>query len=141
MLNLDQYLCKKHGELSEEEILRIAKQIASALDYARTVNGALYHGMLKLNNIALLEGSEGIHIALTDFGLSEIIGPAKILSRTLLHQARQLGLQDSYANCENAFFNDSFFQNFAFLAPEQKQPHLQHPKADIYALASSFTIF
>src|SRR5271154_7103674 len=43
MINLAHYLHKKRGELSEEEILSIARQIASALDYAHSVKETFSH--------------------------------------------------------------------------------------------------
>ena len=146
LINLKNYLDKKQHELSEEQILSIARQIASALDYAHSVEGLLSHGMLKLNNICVIQKKEGIHVALTDFGLSTLIGPAVSFSRTLFVAAQTLGSgigfnfkEDKYESGTVALdkiakLRHSFFQNFAFLAPEQKAHFsLQHPKADIYA--------
>lgn len=140
MSNLEQYLQKKHGELNEEEILRIARQIASALDYARTVKETLAHGQLKPSNIALVETKEGVHTALTDFGLSQIIGPAACFSRTLSAVAHSLGIsEDRYRSESDALdktfmLRNSFLQSYAFLAPEQKTHFSEHhPKADTYA--------
>jgi formylglycine-generating enzyme required for sulfatase activity len=146
ILNLAQYLQKKRGELSEEEILRIARQIASALDYAHTVKDTLNHGMIKFNNIAITESQEGIHVTLTDFGLTKILGPTATFSRTLFTVAQSLGNSLGFDLTENIYSSEAisldkvaqlrhtFCQNFAFLAPEQKMHFSSHHlKADVYA--------
>ncbi len=140
MINLGQYLHKKRGELSEEEILSFARQIASALDYAHSIKNTLSHGMIKLNNIAVSETKEGVSLVLTDFGLSSIIGPTVSFSRTVCSVAQCLGSSmDNYSSetpelDKIAQLRDSFCQNYAFLAPEQKTHFSQHhPKADTYA--------
>jgi formylglycine-generating enzyme required for sulfatase activity len=141
MINLAHYLHKKRGELSEEEILSIARQIASALDYARNVKEVLSHGMIKLSNIAVKETQGSVEVALTDFGLSAIIGPAACFSRTLCAVASSLGSdfsQDKYSDEPSldkiSQLQESFCQTYPFLAPEQKT-HFgqQHPRADTYA--------
>jgi formylglycine-generating enzyme required for sulfatase activity len=145
-MNFKQYLQKKHDELTEEEILRIARQIASALDYAHSVKEPLSHGLLKLNNISVIDSPDGVRISLTDFGLSKIIGPAVCFSRTLFNVAQSLGGPIGFSLKEEKYcpeplaldkvakLRHSFCQNFAFLAPEQKVHFSQHhPKADIYA--------
>lgn len=146
MMNLSQYVRKKRGELSEEEILRIARQIASALDYARSIKDTLSHGMLKLNNIALFETKEGVHAVLTDFGLSRIIGAAVSCSRTIFSVAQSLQHRLGFHLEDGGYSGDSvdleavstlkssFYQNFVFLSPEQKMQNGEHhPKADTYA--------
>lgn len=152
--NLAQYLSKHKYKLSEEEIVRIARQIASALDYAHQRKMGVEpfaHGMLKLNNILLRTSKEGIHLLLSDFGLSRIIGPGAVLSRTYKAAADQLATnigftwnkrgEEKYSPGKidmNAMtvLHESFLQNFAFLAPEQKyvsQGRISPAKADIYA--------
>lgn len=139
MINLAHYLHKKRGELSEEEILSIARQIASALDYARSVTDNLCHGMIKLNNIAVKESQEGIEVALTDFGLSAIIGSAGTFSRTLCAVAQSLGCDYGQYSADISLektrqLRASFCQSFAFLAPEQKTQFAeQHLRADTYS--------
>ena len=150
--NLAQYL-KRKSKLSEEEVVRIALQIASALDYAhqRKIGVEPFaHGSLKLNNILVLPSKEGIHCVLSDFGLSRIIGAAAVLGRTYKAVAEQLSTnigftwnkkgEEKYTagkidlNSATAL-HESFLQNFAFLAPEQKYlSSKSNPmKADIYA--------
>lgn len=151
-MNLSQYFAKNHFKLPEEEILKIARAIGSALDFAHdTVLGreGIAHGLIKLNNIVIREEKEGIQAYLTDFGLSRIIGPLAALSRTYqstaLSLAANVGLcwdgQESYVPgpwdlSKAADLHRSFCQNFAFLAPEQKVAgpfKVNQMKADIYA--------
>lgn len=152
--NLAQYLAKHKAKLSEEEIVRIVRQIASALDYAhqRKIGVEPFaHGMLKLNNIIVRQAKEGIHLYLSDFGLSRIIGPGAVFSRAYKAVADQLATnigftwnkkgEEKYTSGKidtNAMtvLHESFLQNFAFLAPEQKYPsqwRASPAKADIYA--------
>ncbi|HEY2809816.1 MAG TPA: bifunctional serine/threonine-protein kinase/formylglycine-generating enzyme family protein [Rhabdochlamydiaceae bacterium] len=135
MRNLKQYLEHKRQELSEEEILRIARQLASAIDYAHSVSDTLSHGMIKWNNICITQGNEGVQAVLTDFGLSKLLGPAISFGRTLCDIAHTLAEgQPLHSSEQVAHLRDSFCQNFAFLAPEQKMNFSQHhPKADTYA--------
>ncbi|MBS0604276.1 MAG: SUMF1/EgtB/PvdO family nonheme iron enzyme [Verrucomicrobia bacterium] len=152
--NLGQYFIKKHYRLPEEDVLRIARQIASALDFAHdAVLGSepVAHGSIKLNNIVVKESKEGLQAYLTDFGLSRIIGPLAVLGRTY-HQAITAlaanigfafskGAQEKYTPGPWDFpkateLQRSFCQNFLFLAPEQKvpgNPKASPIKSDVYA--------
>lgn len=155
--NLSQYLSKRKYKLTEEEIVRIARQLASALDYAHQRKMGVEpfaHGTLKLNNILIRTSKEGLHLYLSDFGLSRIIGPGAVLSRTFKAAADQLATnigftwnkrgEEKYTTGKidtNAMtaLHESFLQNFAFLAPEQKhlsQPRSNAAKADIYAFGT-----
>ena len=152
--NLGQYFIKKHYKLPEEDVLRIARQIASALDFAHdSILGSepVAHGSIKLNNIVVKETKEGIQANLTDFGLSRIIGPLAILSRTYHNVATALSAnvgfvmqktgQEKYTvgpwdMGKATELHRSFWQNFVFLAPEQKVAgfvKVNPIKADIYA--------
>jgi formylglycine-generating enzyme required for sulfatase activity len=137
--NLAQYLAKKQHRLPEEDILRIARQIASALDDAHGFtfgSEPTAHGSIKLSNICVKETGEGIQAVLTDFGLSRVIGPLAVLSRTYFNVASVFGLQDTYI-CDISQASElqrSFYQNFLFLAPEQKACHSStYCKSDVYA--------
>lgn len=153
-IDLGQYFLKKHSKLAEEDVLRIARQIASALDFAHeTVIGAepVSHGAIKLSNIVLRESGEGPQVYLTDFGLSRIVGSLAVLSRTYHSTALALaanigfiteeGGQDRYTVgrldlLKSAELHRSFYQNFLFLAPEQKgvnASRLHSIKSDVYA--------
>lgn len=137
--NLAQYLSDKEGGLSEEEILQIATQVASALDHAHPIA----HRGLKLNNILIGKGHNGLYVTLSDFGLSRVIGSGAILSRSFkaITELLALKLDDRYTPgpLDMAKFTKlqlSFYQNYAFLAPEQKSIASQKAidaKADIYA--------
>jgi formylglycine-generating enzyme required for sulfatase activity len=151
--NLAQYMLARGKLFEEETLFRLLKQIADALDYAHSKKGGgkgIIHRNLKLNNILVAKGKGGIELAISDFGLSRIIGSGAVLSRTYKMVAEALGSgvafpvskgQDRYPNPppENQKLiplHASFLQNYAFLAPEQRR--LDHPypvdvKADVYA--------
>ena len=149
-MNLGQYFVKRHYKLPEEEVLKIARQIASALDFAHDfVLGSepIAHGSIKLNNIAVREGKDGVQIYLTDFGLSRILGTSAVIGRTYQAVAASLGsglgfsLQKGYVPgpvdiSKASELQRSFCQSFLFLAPEQKisgNPKANPIKADIYS--------
>ncbi len=128
--NLAHYFEQKKHLLSEEEVLRIVRQIASALDYAHQ-HKAEAHGSLKLNNILIRSIKDGPQVFITDWGLSNIVGQGAFLARTC-----QAVLQHLSTDTPFSFdpVRDTLLQGFAFLAPEQKKETLIHPiKADIYA--------
>lgn len=89
-------------------------------------------------------------IYLSDFGLSRVIGPGAVLTRTyksvaealgIAHQVTQKTGQDRFPSPQIETqkltpLHSSFLQNYAFLAPEQKRLDMPHPvdaKADVYA--------
>lgn len=142
-MNLGQFFIKKHYRLPEEDVLRIARQIASALDFCHAFAA---HGGIKLSNIMIRDSENGLQAFLTDFGLSRIIGSLPALSRTYLNTAAafaantgatehnyKLGPWDMGKTSE---LHRSFYQNFLFLAPEQKiatHPKASPIKSDTYA--------
>lgn len=146
--NLAQYLAKKTAGLSEEEVMRISQQIASALDYAHQKSGGqpfAHHG-LKLNNVLIQDGMDGPKAYLSDFGLSRIVGAGRVLSRTFKAVADIVGSHSGYAQekyvahpldgAKLSILHLSFLQNFPFLAPEQKkmsEGKTTDYKVDIYA--------
>ncbi len=152
--NLAQYFVRNHYRLPEEDVLKIARQIASALDFAHeAVLGTepIAHGAIKLSNIVIKEGIEGITAFLTDFGLSRVIGPLAALSRTYHSMSATLaekagftvqkGGEAVYAPgpwnlAQSSELHRTFCQNFLFLAPEQKMignPRANPIKSDVYA--------
>lgn len=147
--NLGQFFIKNHYRLPEEDVLRIARQIASALDFAHErvqSPESAAHGSIKLSNIVIRESKEGLQAFLTDFGLSRMIGSLPALSRTYLNTAAAFAAntgatEDKYSlgpwdARQASELHRSFYQNFLFLAPEQKvAAHLKsNPiKSDIYA--------
>lgn len=149
--NLTQYL-ERNKRLPEEEIWLIAKQVASALDYAHQKNFGdepLAHRGLKLNNILIDPTHEDLSVKIADFGLSRIVGIGAVLARTYRNLwemwAFQAGFEqgdalfDSYEeeNGDVERLRSSFFQYYAFLAPEQKGKNVTtrdvDAKADIYS--------
>lgn len=152
--NLAQYVMGLRRHLDEDELYHILRQVAKPLDYAHEKKiGAknFVHCCLKLNNILVGKGNNGIEIYLSDFGLSRIIGPGAVLTRTYKNVAEALGIglhlvsqkagQDRYPNPpieqqKLLPLHTSFLQNYAFLAPEQKRLdsiHSVDAKADVYA--------
>jgi formylglycine-generating enzyme required for sulfatase activity len=152
--NLAQYILGLRRPLEEDELLHILRRVAEPLDYAhaKKVNGKDFvHRCLKLNNILVGKGKQGIDIYLSDFGLSRIIGSGAVLTRTYKNVAEALGIglnlvnqkagQDRYPNPpieqqKLIPLHTSFLQNYAFLAPEQKRLDSPYPvdaKADVYA--------
>lgn len=152
--NLSQYLISVGHRLDEQEIYRLLKQLAEALDYAHTKKvgqKSLAHRSLKPNNILVGKKKGSAEFYLSDLGLSRIIGSGAVLSRTYKNVAEALGIgqqlaaqkapQDRYPtpaieSQKLLPLHSSFLQNYAFLAPEQKRldsPHAVDSKADIYA--------
>ncbi|MCB1085152.1 MAG: protein kinase, partial [Chlamydiia bacterium] len=83
--NLNQYLGVNKQSLNENEIFDLLTQVASALSYLHKTKfgGApLAHRSLKLNNILIGKGERGLHIYLSDFCISHILGEGAILTRT-----------------------------------------------------------
>jgi formylglycine-generating enzyme required for sulfatase activity len=133
-VNLDQYLNQGGVKISEEEIVKIVHQIASALDYAHEKlygDQPFSHLGLKLNNILVAKKKEGFSVYLSDFGLNRVAGPSMILSRTYKSVADTVGTD--LEKLPKLHF--SFLQNYLFLAPEQKvaAENISHAKADTYA--------
>lgn len=146
--NLAQYLNLVEGFIPEEDLVRIAQQIGSALDYAHQRSEPLLHRGIKLNNILIGRNKEGICAYLSDFGLSKILGTSVVLSRTYKAVADCLGIQavthtkhgsekyptSPYDPGKISKLHQSFIQNFAFLSPEQKfMGESVDIKSDIYA--------
>lgn len=152
-MNLAQYMQKKSHKLSEDEVLKIARQLASALDYAHSVvigNEPASHGCLKLSNIVLKETPMGVHAAITDFGLTRLLRPTVLLNRTYQAVASILSSNSTPKTSEEMIsgpwdlpkaseLHRSFCQTFAFLAPEQKiagHPLANSLKSDVYAFGT-----
>ena len=147
--NLSQYFSSHEKKLPQKEILSIAKQLASALDYGHSLVDSsgkkLVHRSLKLNNILIGEKEDGeIKVFLNDWGLSSIIGTGACLTRTFKGMAEAMGIltqalqakigQDRYPSPSVETqkllpLHQSLVQNFAFLAPEQKRVEQQTTEA------------
>ena len=151
--NLAQYMLSRHERLSEEELLRLLRQIADALDYAHSKGGGkgIAHRGIKLNNILVGKGKAGTEFYLSDFGLSRIVGTGTVLTRTYKMVAESLGIGQAAGSPLSgpekylvpspdyqklSPLHASFLQNYLFLAPEQKRldlAKLVDVKADVYA--------
>lgn len=133
--NLAEYLNLKDDPLPEEELVSIVRQVASAIDYAH-IEGMPHRG-IKLNNILIGRGGdEEVQVHLSDFGLSRIIGMGTVLTKTYKNLAEALGIQEKGDITKLSKLHLSFWQNYAFLAPEQKRigdPRQSDTKADIWA--------
>ena len=123
--NLAQHLSVNKQNLNENEILELLTQVASALSFAHEKQ--LVHRGIKLNNILIGNGNRGLHVLLSDFGLSRIIGEGAILTRTykilaevLSIDPKTLGLdKDKYpeGQAETSKLSKlhvSFLQNYSF---------------------------
>lgn len=123
--NLTDYLKLHHAKMQEMDYVTILSQIASALDYAhqkKMGDQALIHRGLKLNNILIGKKEGGIHVLVSDFGLSHILGEGALLSKTFKFVAESLGADLLGLDLtKQTRLQTSFLQNFAFLAPEQKE--------------------
>lgn len=142
--NLAQYMAGRKERLREEELLSVMIQVADALDYAH-LKGGIVHRCLKLNNILIGKGNLGINVYLSDFGIANIISPGKVVARTFKNVAEALGTVpplegggDRYLSTpidgeKLTKLSQSFLQNYAFLAPEQKRFEQVGVQADTYA--------
>ena len=152
--NLAQFMLSNGSRLDEEERFRLLRQIADALDFAhgkRNGGKPIVHRGIKLNNILIGKGKQGVELFLSDYGLSRIIGPGAILTRTYKMIAEAMGISHAIAAAKTGSeryptpsveaqkltpLHLSFLQNYAFMAPEQKRIDSGKPvdiKADIYA--------
>ncbi len=134
--NLSEYFRQREKKLSQNEVLCILQQVASALDYGHTCKIA--HRNIKLNNILISARKEApgpsINIRISDWGLSKIVGPSATLIRTFKGMAEALGIvavtQNRYPQpaidaAKLVPLHQTLLQNFAFLAPEQKRLDVQ----------------
>jgi formylglycine-generating enzyme required for sulfatase activity len=152
-LNLFQYI-REQKKLTEDDILNCLRQLANALDHAHKKTRGdqfLVHRGIKLNNILVSKSRDHVHFYLSDFGLSKIIGPGAVLSRTYKILSDALGVvpvvESKDTNHEKystqlgdekklSVLHASFLQGFSFLAPEQKRIEDKHkitPETDRYA--------
>jgi len=135
-VTLESYL-QEQKQLSEEEIVQILSQVASALDYAhqrQIGNQSFVHRGLKLNNILIGKRDPGIHIYLTDFGLARVVGEGRMLSHLFSHMG--LAMQKDQRGEIVDPLTDPILQSYNFLAPEQKvtgKNTFVSSKADIYS--------
>src|SRR3990167_476776 len=78
-MHLDRFLELKGKALSEGEIEILLRRVAEALDYAHEMG--IVHGSLKLTNLLLTSQNDAIHLLISDFGLTRLIGEGVALLR------------------------------------------------------------
>lgn len=130
--NLFDYFRQKGGRLSEDEIVKIGLQIASALDYLHEKGHAaepFAHRGLKPTNVLINKHKETIQIS--DVGLSKVVGPSNYMTSLYRVLAEKMG-QSVEALPKKQL---SFLHHYLFLAPEQKwdKTLTSAVKADVYA--------
>lgn len=150
ILTLQQYAEKNKGKMTEEILLSLVEQMASALDYVhqkQVGEETLSHKSLKLSNVLVQESDKGPQVFLSDFGLARLIGSGPLLQRTYSSIVDELSLRAKPASTKKGHKNATseakyeklqqcFIENYAFLAPEQKvhaSSHIEESKADVYA--------
>jgi len=140
ILSLENYLKSKGDILTEIEVETILRQVASALDYAHEVKFSddfLAHRALKLSNIFVKNPDSNLRVLVSDFGLSALIGEGKVLYKTQQRLLDEMALNESAKNSQNKVkATYRFFQDYNFLAPEQKFFDLKEKityKADVYS--------
>jgi|JI10StandDraft_1071094.scaffolds.fasta_scaffold04644_6 formylglycine-generating enzyme required for sulfatase activity len=151
---LTQYLSVNKQSLNENEIFELLTQVASALTYAHQtkIGGEiLVHRGLKMNNILVGKGERGLHVYLSDFGLSHIVGEGAILTRmykvladvlsldigkaTFTKPGEEKYISGTFESGKLSKLHASFLQTYHFLAPEQRI-YRERPvgsAADVYA--------
>ncbi|CAM0117324.1 bifunctional serine/threonine-protein kinase/formylglycine-generating enzyme family protein [Rhabdochlamydiaceae symbiont of Dictyostelium giganteum] len=129
--NLHTYLEGDREPLLEKEILEIALQLASLLDYAHKEDPSkkrIAHLALKPSNILVEMKGAHITVKVTDFALSLAVGPS-YLAHIYNHIAQ---IPQTEEISQNSL---SFLHHYLFLSPEFRwQKKLASPfKSDIYA--------
>jgi hypothetical protein len=100
-------LLKESGALPPERVLQIARQIASALDYAHSQG--FIHRDIKPSNI-MVDPNRNDHVTLMDFGLVQVAGGSKITRTGFI-----MGTPD-------------------YMSPEQAKGEAIDHRTDIYSL-------
>ncbi|MGR3973171.1 MAG: bifunctional serine/threonine-protein kinase/formylglycine-generating enzyme family protein [Candidatus Rhabdochlamydia sp.] len=115
--NLYSYQEKHKQPFEEKEILEIALQLASALDYAHTEGNqgkGVAHLSLKPTNLLVKISGDQISLKITDFALSHAVGPS-YLAHLYTHIADLPSLEK-----KNSKRHISFLDHYLYLAPEQR---------------------
>lgn len=108
--------------LSEKEVVSIAGQIASALDYAHQNpmhDNYVFHGGINMDNILVKKKNEEIQVYLSDFGMQQILG--HFISYMNICKKISGSLYTTLLpSTEQEQFLENYFINYAFIAPEHK---------------------
>lgn len=139
---------------TQAEALKVAQQIAHALDYTHglglVVTKGVAHGNLKPNNILVSDVDlVGPIVKIADFGLSRIIGIGSMLVRSYKAVIERMGVTDSIftarigqdrypsSTVDGKQYEElagALAQNLQFLAPEQRHGDWSDPcSADVWA--------
>lgn len=142
--NLAQYMSGRKERLREEELLRVAKQVAEVMDFVH--EKGVFHGALSLNNILIGKGLLGIDVYITDLGLLKLVHPGGILAKMFQAVADALAAFPLLATSGDERYRptpiegeklskltQAFLQAYAFLAPEQKKQVPMTAACDAYA--------
>lgn len=147
--SLFHYLQEHTGRMREENIYRIAMQLADALDFVhsrKTENGNLSHRALKLSNILIQDREDGPHVFVSDLGLSRLLG-AEFVFKKVCHMLTELMMEDDKSSKKGPSLSDvakrelesAYFEAFYCLAPEQRRIYtessIDEVKSDIYSFA------
>ena len=135
------YFETHYGQISEDEIIYILTQIASALDFIhhkKVGDEQIAHRGLKWGNLLVGEtATEGPTVYLSDTGLAHLIGESVLISKCFQTIAENLGVKPGKigSSPENlTSLSRSFMDSFAFLSPEQKNStKFCGAKADVYS--------
>lgn len=112
---LQQFLEQK--SLTESENYQLLYQIAEAIDFAHRQN--IVHGLLRPSNIFIGKDNKPV---LSDFWLTKMLGEKEVLSCTFKKVAERLAKKKSCV-----------FDEYAFLAPEQKRGEETTFASDLYS--------
>ncbi len=123
--NLYEYL-QQRGHITEEEILKIASQIASALDYLH--QKSVVHQGLKPSNILIARQDEKIDVRISDYGLSKVVGPT-YMNRIYKALSEKIGQSHESLPKQNL----SFLHHYLCLSPEERWDKISGVKGDAYA--------
>ena len=151
-------LLKDQKKLPEEQVLKLTKQICSALDYAHNFRGkGIVHRDLKPSNI-LLDTEGNAHIA--DFGLAKVVGQDYLKSmkgsmrlkmaggdsasnvslgdmNTMIEGKPEDSRQqtgDGSSSTNTAGIAGSLIGTYEYMAPEQQEGQEATIQSDIYSL-------
>ena len=145
-------LLKGKRKLSEEDALRIVKQLCSALDYAHNFRkDGVIHRDLKPANI-LIDSNADAHI--TDFGLAKVVGTDYLHSmversiQLTMASNKKLKVEQSIGDMKTIVDDEtgsSYSENesdsagsiigtYEFMSPEQREGEEATKQSDIYSL-------
>jgi len=117
-ISLSDYV--KKNKLSEDRILQVAIQLASALDKIHSLG--LLHLSVKASNVLIEITEEKIVTYLTDTGLAHLFPPGVFMLSLLEECVKKMGPEADFS---------SFWESFYALSPEQRTGQAS-PASDVY---------